>query len=135
MVGAGEDAAAAAGGIQSTQDDAPGRARGCRLGWPARPRPALLNALPCGPLLDLAVSSAGARRTPDLTRPHPPAHDPTRHTLLCPPCSPCQSALRPELLSALKARGTVFLGQGEGVVEGYCRGVIASEQTEDNFYV
>ena len=123
---------AASRALRTTPQAGPGA-----VGWAGlrAPRPALLNALPCGPLLDLAVSSAGARRTPDLTRPHPPAHDPTRHTLLCPPCSPCQSALRPELLSALKARGTVFLGQGEGVVEGYCRGVIASEQTEDNFYV
>jgi hypothetical protein len=48
-----------------------------------------------------------------------------------------QAALRPELLSALEARGTAFLPGPDPVaaVEDYCRAVIAREQTEDNFYV
>lgn len=51
--------------------------------------------------------------------------------------------MRPELLSALEARGTVFLPPGSGkgsarvaaAVEEYCRLSIEKEATEDSFYV
>lgn len=52
----------------------------------------------------------------------------------CPARLP-QSALGPELLVALEARGTVFLPASPTAVEGYVRKTIAAEQTEDNFFV
>ncbi|KAI7846238.1 hypothetical protein COHA_000306 [Chlorella ohadii] len=46
-----------------------------------------------------------------------------------------RSALGPELLVALEARGTTFLPPSASAVEDYVRKTIAAEQTEDNFYV
>ena len=75
-----------------------------------RPRPSAVAQVPC----------------PRLTRLTPPCPRPPAHP---------QSALGPELLVALEARGTVFLPPSATAVEDYARKTIAAEQTEDNFFV
>lgn len=88
--------------------------------------------MPCCPRLSCAEGGrCGARP--------PPAHEsllPPDRACPCPaPLPPPQSALGPELLVALEARGTTFLPPSATAVEEYVRKTIAAEQTEDNFYV
>lgn len=43
--------------------------------------------------------------------------------------------LFPELLTALEARQTLFLGKGKSNIEEFARSVILAEAPDDNFYI
>lgn len=59
------------------------------------------------------------------------------------PCIPKTGALRPpgqaalsgELLTALEARQTLFLGKGKSNIEEFARSAILAENIDDNFYI